>query len=47
MRERQGGTTSITGFSPIYYMFKVTIAVVLTYVRALGKKRKDSDATGG
>jgi glycosyltransferase involved in cell wall biosynthesis len=45
MRERQGGTTSITGFSPIYYMFKVTIAVVLTYVRALlGKKRKDSDA---
>jgi glycosyltransferase involved in cell wall biosynthesis len=45
MRERQGGTTSITGFSPIYYMFKVTIAVVLTYVRALGKKRKDSDGT--
>jgi glycosyltransferase involved in cell wall biosynthesis len=45
MRERQGGTTSISGFSPIYYMFKVTIAVVLTYVRALlGKKRKDSDA---
>jgi len=45
MRERQGGTTSITGFSPIYYMFKVTIAVVLTYVRALGRKRKDDDAT--
>jgi glycosyltransferase involved in cell wall biosynthesis len=45
MRERQGGTTSITGFSPIYYMFKVTVAVVLTYVRALGKKRKDSDGT--
>jgi glycosyltransferase involved in cell wall biosynthesis len=44
MRERQGGTTSITGFSPIYYMFKVTIAVVLTYVRALGKKRKDDAA---
>jgi glycosyltransferase involved in cell wall biosynthesis len=47
MRERQGGTTSISGFSPIYYMFKVTIAVVLTYVRALGRKRKDDDATNG
>lgn len=47
MRERQGGTTSISGFSPIYYMFKVTIAVVLTYVRALGKKRRDDDAANG
>lgn len=44
MRERQGGTSSIAGFSTIYYMFKVTIAVVLTYVRAIGKKPKDPDA---
>jgi glycosyltransferase involved in cell wall biosynthesis len=44
MRERQGGTSSIAGFSTVYYMFKVTIAVVLTYVRAVGKKRKDPDA---
>ncbi|HEX5060077.1 MAG TPA: glycosyltransferase family 2 protein [Kofleriaceae bacterium] len=45
MRERQGGTSSIIGFDSIYYMFKVTIAVVLTYVRALGRARKKgSDA---
>jgi glycosyltransferase involved in cell wall biosynthesis len=44
MRERQGGTSSIAGFSTIYYMFKVTIAVVLTYVRAVGKKPKETDA---
>jgi glycosyltransferase involved in cell wall biosynthesis len=40
MRERQGGRSSIVGFDSIYYMFKVTIAVVLTYVRALGRTRK-------
>lgn len=34
MRERQGGSSSIAGFSTIYYMFKVTIAVLLTYARA-------------
>ncbi|MEO8844389.1 MAG: glycosyltransferase family 2 protein [Kofleriaceae bacterium] len=38
MRERQGGRSSILGFSTIYYMLKVTIAVVLTYIRALGSK---------
>ena len=41
MRPRQGGTSSIAGFSTIYYMLKVTIAVVLTYVRALGRKPED------
>jgi glycosyltransferase involved in cell wall biosynthesis len=40
MRERQGGTSSIVGFDSIYYMIKVTIAVLLTYVRALGRARK-------
>jgi glycosyltransferase involved in cell wall biosynthesis len=44
MRERQGGRSSILGFSTIYYMLKVTIAVVLTYVRALGSKPGGSDA---
>ncbi len=45
MRPRQGGTSSIAGFSTIYYMLKVTIAVVLTYVRALGRKRGDEDGS--
>ena len=34
MRERQGGTSSISSFSAAYYMLKVTIAIVLTSVRA-------------
>ena len=46
MRERQGGRSSILGFSTIYYMLKVTIAVLLTYVRALGSKPEGSDANG-
>jgi glycosyltransferase involved in cell wall biosynthesis len=41
MRERQGGRSSIAGFSTIYYMFKVTIAVVLTYMRSRGRKPRD------
>ena len=39
MRERQGGHSSINAFGSVYYMFKVTIAVVLAYVRARGRKR--------
>jgi glycosyltransferase involved in cell wall biosynthesis len=46
MRERQGGRSSILGFSTIYYMLKVTIAVLLTYVRALGSKSGGVDANG-
>lgn len=42
MRERQGGVSSIAGFSTIYYMIKITVAIVLTYVRSLGKS-KDAD----
>lgn len=34
MRERQGGSSSIFGFSAFYYMFKVTLAIILTYGRA-------------
>ena len=41
MRERQGGRSSIAGFSTIYYMFKVTIAVVLTYMRTRGRKPRE------
>jgi glycosyltransferase involved in cell wall biosynthesis len=43
MRERQGGRSSILGFSTVYYMFKVTIAVVLTYIRALRTKPEGAD----
>lgn len=34
MRERQGGTSSIFGYSTVYYMVKVTAAVILSYLRA-------------
>ncbi len=33
MRERQGGRSSITGLHGPYYMLKVTLAVVLAYLR--------------
>lgn len=33
MRSRQGGRSSIIGLKPAYYMIKVTLAVVLSYVR--------------
>lgn len=42
MRERQGGSSSIAGFSTLYYMLKVTLAIVLSYTRSRGKP----DATG-
>ncbi|MEO6954084.1 MAG: glycosyltransferase family 2 protein [Polyangia bacterium] len=35
MRERLGGTSSIGPFDAVYYMVKVTVAVVLAYVRNL------------
>jgi glycosyltransferase involved in cell wall biosynthesis len=41
MRERQGGRSSIAGFSTVYYMFKVTIAVLLTYMRTLRRKPRE------
>jgi hypothetical protein len=34
MRERQGGRSSISSGTSIYYMLKVTAAVVLAYLRA-------------
>ncbi|WP_266369192.1 glycosyltransferase family 2 protein [Tellurirhabdus rosea] len=33
MRERQGGTSSITSLKAVYYMFKVTLATVFIYLR--------------
>lgn len=43
MRERQGGSSSISSFSAGYYMFKVTVAIVLTYLRArLRVRRKEA-----
>ena len=33
MRERQGGRSSISGYTSMYYMVKVTVAVVLAYLR--------------
>jgi glycosyltransferase involved in cell wall biosynthesis len=40
MRERQGGISSISGFAAPYYMLKVTLAVLLAYVRNRTKESK-------
>ena len=39
MRERQGGTSSISPFKSVYYMIKVSISIVLN--RFMMKKRKN------
>lgn len=41
MRDRQGGASSIKAFDSLYYMIKVTVAVLLTYARAVGRARKE------
>lgn len=33
MKERQGGVSSIGTFASVYYMFKVTLAIVFTFTR--------------
>ena len=33
MRERQGGVSSIDAMSSVYYMFKVTLAIIYTFVK--------------
>lgn len=38
MNERQGGVSSISSFGAVYYMFKVTLAVLFTYLRLKNKK---------
>lgn len=35
MRERQGGKSSIAGFSSLYYMLKVSLSSILSYVRKI------------
>ncbi len=35
MRERQGGKSSIAGFATLFYMTKVTLSSVLSYVRKI------------
>jgi glycosyltransferase involved in cell wall biosynthesis len=47
MRERQGGTSSIAGLFTLYYMFKVTLAIVLSYIRARAADRGDDHAASG
>jgi glycosyltransferase involved in cell wall biosynthesis len=39
MKERQGGVSSIGALSSIYYMFKVTLAIVYTFIRIKFKKK--------
>lgn len=38
MRERQGGVSSIGAFSSVYYMFKVSLAIVFTFIRIKFRK---------
>lgn len=47
MRERQGGQSSISGITSIYYMFKVTLAVVLAYLRTNRRPRDVEVPDGG
>ena len=38
MKERQGGVSSIGRFASVYYMFKVTLAIVFTFTRMKFRK---------
>jgi glycosyltransferase involved in cell wall biosynthesis len=40
MRERQGGVSSIRMFNSLYYMLKVSVAILFTYIRYKNKKLK-------
>lgn len=42
MRERQGGRSSISGGQPLYYMLKVTLAVLLAYLRTPRRDHEDT-----
>jgi glycosyltransferase involved in cell wall biosynthesis len=46
MRERQGGSSSISGLQGPYYMLKVTLAVMLAYVRNVRRTRKERALAG-
>lgn len=38
MQERQGGVSSIGTFASVYYMFKVTLAIIFTFIRIRFRK---------
>ena len=38
MKERQGGVSSIGRASSVYYMFKVSLAIIYTYIRIKFRK---------
>lgn len=38
MKERQGGVSSIGRFASVYYMFKVTLAIIFTFIRMKFRK---------
>lgn len=42
MRERQGGKSSIRFFSSIYYMIKVTVAILTELMRKIDRKKEDA-----
>jgi glycosyltransferase involved in cell wall biosynthesis len=44
MRERQGGQSSISSSKAVYYMLKVTVAVVLAYLRTRRRPPRVDDA---
>ena len=37
MKERQGGVSSIGGFSSVYYMIKVTLSVAISWFSSHSK----------
>ncbi len=39
MRQRQGGISSIGGRASIYYMFKVTLSILFTFIKTNSKKQ--------
>ena len=39
MKERQGGVSSISAISSVYYMFKVSLAIIYTFIRIKFKKK--------
>jgi glycosyltransferase involved in cell wall biosynthesis len=47
MRERQGGQSSISAGTSMYYMLKVTVAVVLAYLRTRRRRAGDEDRDAG
>lgn len=42
MRERQGGKSSIRFFSSIYYMIKVTVAILTELMRKIDRKKEEA-----